>query len=190
MKPPFHLDTLLLARWTPAMGRNRPKTPTQILKDRGSWRGVARAKQEPAAVAGELTTPSFLKKEGKREWNRQLENLKAQGLLSTTYRNALAIYCQAWGEYYDACQALADNEVLIFDDSTGEVIPNPSAKKLLELRATALQTLMRLGPQFGWSPATKADVKKDTPAPKALPQEKPAEAFTDPEDFFKPRVVG
>lgn len=169
------------------------KTPTETLINRGSWRGVARAKQEAPAIAEAPPAPGFLKGEAKREWNRQIENLRDQNLLSRTYRNALAIYCQAWGEYYEISRAMEDG-LLVLDEDLGELVPAANIRKLLDVRKQALECLLKIGPQFGWTPATKPNVKISGPGPITPPKGKGAgqqETYSTPEDFFtQPRIVG
>lgn len=136
------------------------------------------------------TCPSFLKGEAKREWNRQVSNLKDQSILSDTYRNSLAIYCQAWGEYYDIQMALEGK--LLNQPEEGVILPKAEVKILGPMRKSALEVLFKLGPQFGWTPSSKADLKINAPAPQTKEVSSPREETPDvpqtAEDLFA--VVG
>lgn len=184
------------------MGRRGPaRVPTEIHQARGSRKGKSRGDTEPARVDAVPTAPSFLKGEAKRCWNRRVETLTTQKMLSETYREALSVYCQAWGEYYEITQeikrrgGLVSHDKVIDDetgDETGEVIAYASkeVKDLLSLRKQAYETLLRVGPQFGWTPSTKSEVKINAPAPVGRPKKdkdgtpaKGPRRFNTAEDF-------
>lgn len=89
------------------MGKRGPKkTPTAILKLRGSWRGDKRPDQEPMAVHKPIC-PSFLDKHAKAFWRKNLPVLIENGLMAEIYVPKFMALCAAYGSWrvaYDAIQ--------------------------------------------------------------------------------------
>lgn len=118
---------------------------------------------EPPAVEGAPDCPEWLAGEGLAEWWRQIADLGARGLLSSSYRSALALYCQAWGEFVETEQQIRElgPRGLVSITDKGNEIQNP----LVGIRNKAFERASKMGAQFGFSPSSKAGIV--TEAPKA-----------------------
>ena len=121
-----------------------PKTPTNILNMRGSWRGGARDK-EPEPDRSVPECPEWLLDDAKSKWVELVPQLAAMGVLGTCDRGALARYCQLWARWRAVEEAGGDTN------------------QSLKLSAA----LIRLEKEFGLTPAARAGLAVE----KADPQE-------------------
>lgn len=138
------------------MGARGPApTPTLILKARGS--SLVKGRQgEPVAPSEPPTLPAFLSTEAKREWGRQVELLAAMGLLATCDRAALAAYCEAWGEFAELVAKCEEVKA-----APGHGWEKVIASGLLSAKAKAVERLVKLAAQFGFTPAARARVRAE-----------------------------
>ena len=132
------------------MGARGPApTPTKILESRGSWRAKLNP-NEPKPATAKPTCPAWLTGEARKEWARQVSYLAAVGLIAKMDRAALACFCEAWGEFVEACQWIAKN---------GRTFVGPSGPRLhpmLHVKNAAADRVLRLAAQFGFTPAARA----------------------------------
>ncbi len=134
------------------MGQRGPKpAPKRTAAERGSWR--ARKRSEPVANAAHPECPDWLTGEARTEWERQTKILTVRGLWSSEFTAAIAMYCEAWGEYVEACIGLQDTGRTT-TTSNGTEMPHP----LVGIRNRAFDRCNRLGQQFGFSPTAVASV--------------------------------
>ncbi len=139
------------------MGKPGPKpTPTETLKLRGSWLAKTR-KGEPEPVAGAPDCPAWIVGESRAEWDRQIVDLDKRRLLSKSYRSALAMFCEAWGEYVGAVEFLAamGTEGLIHKTDKGNLVQHP----MVGVKNKAFERANKLGQQFGFSPSSQTSVR-------------------------------
>lgn len=135
-------------------GQGRKKTPTAILKARGSWRAKLRELEgEPPYDAGTVTCPDWLGREGKAEWRRQIVQLQKVGVLAVTDRALLAAFCQAWDEIAQASKEINKAQKADPSISLRDVWP------LIKIRAEAQARLHRYACEFGFTPASRSRVK-------------------------------
>ena len=175
------------------------KTPTAVLEQRGSWRGKERSgktkhhdgrdRKEPPNVESKITMPSILKGEAAKEWTRQIKRLRAQRLFSETYRNSLAVFCQAWGLFFEASQKL--NELgpeQRYDPEDGSPLqPFTRLIKVIDLQFARME---KIGKEFGWTPARKADLVIVNSPPEKGDGKQSSVDPEDPERFFEtPSVI-
>lgn len=126
------------------MGLRGPApTPTRILETRGSWRAKIND-GELRFPEGEPNCPAFLSREAKAEWRRQVELLRAAGILTEADRAALAVYCEAWGEFAELCTRLK---------------ASPSDWRLRMQKNAAADRAIKAAAQFGFSPSARARLK-------------------------------
>ena len=133
-----------------------PPTPTPVLKARGSWRAKKR-EGEPKFTDGVGPAPSFLSKEGKAEWQRVAKLLTGSGLAQRVDRAALAVYCEAWGEFVDLVDALAARA---FEEGM-------QRRSAVAEKNAAAQRVLATADRFGFSPAARARVKAPERQPAA-----------------------
>lgn len=128
-------------------------TPTEVLKIRGSWRAKTRP-NEPEPMHGIPDCPEWLTREARAEWDRQIVDLNARRLLAKSYRAALAMWCQAWGQYVEAVKDVEANGYSYTSDKGNEV-----QRPMVGVMHTAFANCLRLGQQFGFSPASQASIQ-------------------------------
>ena len=146
------------------MGKRGPaKTPTAVLKGRGSWRAKGRA-DEPVAPGEKPTCPGWLPAEARREFRRVTKHLETMGILSVADRTMIAGYCLAWNEVREATEQIEDEGRVVL--TAKGMVKNP----WVLIRENALAQLLRFAQQFGLSPASRANVKCE--GPKAAPERK------------------
>jgi P27 family predicted phage terminase small subunit len=136
------------------LGSGRPPVPTAILEARGSRRAQGR-RAEPRPQVEAPACPAWLSKEAKAEWRRQVKALVAMGVVAKCDRALLAVYCEAWGEFVQAAEAIGKSGLLIKDPDGDKLRRNP----LLTVRDHAAERLLKLAAQFGFSPAARTRVQ-------------------------------
>jgi phage terminase small subunit len=120
--------------------RGPPRTPTALLKLRGSWRAKTR-QDEPQPPPGLPVCPDWLNPEEAAEWQRLVALLAASDVVSVLDATELARYCRLlvkWRNYKDPTR--------------------PGAVRIAP-------TLAQLSAEFGLTPASRARVvttKKQT----------------------------
>lgn len=98
--------------------KGRKRTPTPILRMRGSWRAKSRT-NEPQAPAGRPEAPSFIVADSVAlaEWERLVDQLDAMGTLSTVHRGLVAGYCLTLARLTAAQAVIAANGMTADTDS-------------------------------------------------------------------------
>ena len=139
------------------MGTRGPQpTPTEVLRQRGSWR----AKRKPdgsadSAPEGTPRCPSWLDAEGKAEWRRTCKALKAMGLLSPLYGSAMAMLCQSWSTF-----VRVSSELNTLDDSQ-----DARGRVLQGVVGTSHRAYVRMSREFGLTPLSRSRVQVKVPKP-------------------------
>lgn len=132
--------------------RGPPPTPTAILQMRGSSL-VPQREGELSFPVSAPSCPTWLNAEAKAEWKRQVKHLESAGVIAEVDRAALAAYCEAWGEFRDLC---AEVQKLAASDGGYTVAIN---RGLVNAKAKAVERLLRLAGQFGFTPAARTRIK-------------------------------
>jgi P27 family predicted phage terminase small subunit len=127
--------------------------PTKIKALRGTLRKHRTNTQEPTAQPGMPACPTELAAVAKREWKRISKHLSAMGLLTTIDRAALALYCDAYGRWLDAIQALQQYGVVI-KSPNGYPVQSP----YVAIANKAGEQVRLLLAEFGMSPASRTRV--------------------------------
>lgn len=140
------------------MAKPGPKrTPTPILKMRGSWLAGQRD-GEPAVPDTEPAMPDWLDAEAAAEWDRLVPVLRHMGLLSVADQGMLAALCVAWGRLVEAVR----------DERIGT--SNWQQRSALAARVNAAsKTYVGLAAEFGLSPAARSRVQVSSPEPQDVP---------------------
>lgn len=134
------------------MGHRGPQpTPTPILQARGSWRAGERSGEIQFETKAP-TCPAWLSPEAKAEWRRQMKQLTLAGLVQSVDRSAMAVYCEAWGEFVLAVDQIQQRT------ARGEIGLDVCVK-LIRLKNAAAERVIRLADRFGFSPAARARIK-------------------------------
>jgi len=158
------------------MGKRGPKkTPTNILKLRGSRRAEDRPKNQPKPKQGMPKPPDFLQGKALEEWYRKAQMLYEQGTLTLIDDTALGAYCLAYGlmcEALELCQNKKTGKMnLIAKTVNGNFVQYPA----LGIYRTALRDMMKFAAEFGMTPTGRTGInipekqtKKQTSAQKWL----------------------
>lgn len=144
------------------MGR-RP-VPTELKLVQGTARTTRMNKREPKPVRAMPTPPAHLSVPAKLEWLRLATELHDLGLLTRIDRAALAAYCQAYGRWVQAEQAVAKmaerdmlTNGLMIKTTNGNAIQNP----LVGTANKAMLDMLRIASEFGMTPAARARIEAD-----------------------------
>jgi P27 family predicted phage terminase small subunit len=130
----------------------RPK-PTALKVIQGTDRADRRNECEPVLATRIPECPEHLAGEAKREWERTTKLLAAAGLVAEIDRAALASYCQAWGRWVEAEEALRRHGVVIKSPNN---FPMPSP--YLAIANKAMDQMRLLLTEFGMTPSSRARV--------------------------------
>ena len=147
-----------------------PKTPTAILKMRGSWRARVR-KDEPQPAKGAPRPPGWLDREARAEWRRIVPELDKVGIIAIVDRAALAILCQSWADYY-AARREVETQGWTVTTPAGLIRRNP----MVAVMNQAYERWRKMALQFGMTPSARAGLAR----PKENPDENRGKAR-----FFK-----
>lgn len=141
------------------MVRGRRPLPTNIKALRGTQRPDRANKKEPKPKVAIPQCPPHLSDEAKKEWKRMTKDLAQLGLLSKIDRAALALYCQAWGRWIEAEEALRKHGVMVKS-------PNgyPMQSPYLAVANKAMEQMRAMLTEFGMSPSSRTRVHGNAPA--------------------------
>jgi len=127
--------------------RGPPRTPTSILRLRGSQLAKRRERESSVqAEGGRPTEPVWLNSEGKREWKRTVRALGTMKVLSRSDRSVLAGLCQAWSTF--VALAKAWNRL----DPT-EYVENRALRVMI---SQSFNDYRRAALEFGLTPASRS----------------------------------
>ena len=114
--------------------------------------------QEPAPDVVLPEPPEHLSDEAQREWRRVGGLLVSLGLVSELDRAALAGYCQAWGRWAEAEEALRQYGVVVKSPSGF-----PMQSPFLAVANKALEQMRGFLVEFGMTPASRSKVRAELP---------------------------
>lgn len=140
------------------MGSRGPKpTPTPVLKLRQSWRGKTRS-TEPSFDQRRPQKPMWLIGEGKKLWEKLVPILHRAGLASQVNRETLAMLCDSWARYREACEKLdKEGAVLVSVNQKGGDYEYQSP--WMSIRNTMFDQVKKMAACYGMTPADIANVR-------------------------------
>ncbi len=103
--------------------------------------------------------PRHLRDEARKEWFRTGRKLLTFGLVTEIDVAALAVYCQAWGRWVEAEEALRQYGVVIKSPSGF-----PMQSPFLAVANKALEQMRSFLVEFGMTPATRMRVHAERPS--------------------------
>lgn len=154
------------------MGRRGPKPDTKAIGSKHVYRRKKAAQAAPKLPTEAPDCPAGLSREAKAEWTRVVENLELMGVVTKIDRAMLAIYCQQWAEVLEL-NALIKTQGRVTKGSTGSKVSNP----LIKQRDAAMDRLLEIAEQFGFTPAARSRLNADPPGPRPKPEEGSLLAF-------------
>lgn len=138
------------------MGRAGPKgKPVERLKLVGSSE-ASRRKEEPVIVEGDPEPPVWLSESGLAQWSRMVERMRGMQYLSPMWRESLAQFCEAWAEYEALILECLGQPMVVFGKNDA-----PYMNPLFSAKSKAWDRVLKMGREFGYTPASKADVKTE-----------------------------
>lgn len=155
--------------------RGLPRTPTAILKARGSWlaKESDRADEPSLPVASHRCPALIADDEWARDyWREVFVPLFRFGVISVSDVNSAIRACQAWSRLQRATKVVLEEGVTLATEK-GEV-----AHPALATINGANDILNRLEPQFGIMPANRSRITNAV-------TKRPAEDTQDKSRFFK-----
>lgn len=156
-----------------ARGRSgRRPTPTRLRVVRNNPGRRPLNDKEPKPQTALPNLPAHLSDEAKEEWKRVGKLLADLGLVSELDRGALAGYCQAWGRWVAAEEALKQYGVVV-NSPTGYPMQSP----FLAIANKALEQMRGFLIEFGMTPSSRTRVRAE---PRQEPD--PLEEFLNSED--------
>lgn len=143
--------------------RGRKNTPTELKKLKGNPGKRALNEKEPQPDVEIPDCPEHLTGEAQKEWVRITGELKKLGVIANIDRAALAAYCMAWLDFVYASRMV---------DEEGEVITSEKGGKYMNpwvgIKTSAMDRLVRIGAEFGLTPASRTKLKVDIPSEEDL----------------------
>lgn len=146
-------------RAAPAKPRKKPAVKKAAKKPAAKAR-----RQQPlappaaaAAVAASPEPPDWLGRQAQAHWRRTAPVIAKRGLFTELDRDALAIYCDAWQQLYDADQAIECHGEWITSEK-GYVYAHPAVAK----RNKAIDRIRKVGEQLGLTPNSRRGLEMDS----------------------------
>lgn len=148
------------------MAQRGPRTlPTNLKIVTGTARPHRLNPDEPQPEPVAPDAPDHLTPDARAEWDRIVSELAALGLMTRLDRGALAAYCQAWGRWRAAEEALARMAArdattagLMIRTKSGNLIQNP----LVGTANKAMADMIRYAAEFGMTPSARTRIRAET----------------------------
>lgn len=134
-----------------------PKTkPTKmkLIEGNPGRRPLPENEPEPTVSSDVPAPPEFLSDSAKEEWLDISEKLHRLGLLTEIDNSALALYCQAFGEFVDAQSGIERDGLVLFTDK-GNQVQNP----MVGVSHRAMELCHKFLVEFGMTPSSRTKVK-------------------------------
>lgn len=140
-----------------------PKTPTHLALVKGNPSKRAVNKKEPKPPSGVPPIPKHFDKMGKYWFKRIGEELDAVGVMTTLDGKALELLIEAYTEYRQHCDVLAEEGYTYKTVSaTGEDIVK--AHPAAVMKSDAWKRIRAMLTEFGMTPASRSKVGAKGPA--------------------------
>lgn len=150
--------------------RTRPAKPTHLKLIEGNPGKRKLNANEPKPEPELPLPPSFLSAEAKEEWWRVATELYQLKLLTGLDRAALAAFCQAYGRWQQAEEAIASlatrgmlGSGLMIKTTNGNFIQNP----LVGTANKAMADMVRYAAEFGMTPSARSGIDTSAAQPTA-----------------------
>lgn len=136
------------------MGKRGPKPKPTALRvfegDPGRLLGKRAGEMQAAAPVVLPDPPDWLGEIGKQVWAKVAPVLYRIGCLTENDLNALALYCEAWEEFFDARKEIETCGPTAYTDK-GTCYQHPAVGR----KNKAIQRIRQFGGDFGMSPAAR-----------------------------------
>ena len=105
---------------------------------------------EPVRI---LECPPELGPAARQEWDRIVSELTSKGVLSSFDRGLLAVYCNAYAQYFEAMQEVQKYGAMI-KSPNGYPVQSP----YLAVANRHADTMVRIASEFGFTPASRSRI--------------------------------
>ena len=105
---------------------------------------------EPVRI---LECPPELGPAARQEWDRIVSELTSKGVLSSFDRGPLAVYCNAYAQYFEAMQEVQKYGAMI-KSPNGYPVQSP----YLAVANRHADTMVRIASEFGFTPASRSRI--------------------------------
>lgn len=139
------------------MAGGRPPKPTRMKELAGNPGKRALNGGEPKPKAKRPPCPKHLQGEARKEWNRMSKQLFELGLLTGVDRAALAGYCQAWADWVNAHEQLAESSMISVTEK-GYPVLSP----WWTVATTSAKMMKSFLTEFGMSPGSRSRLSVGT----------------------------
>jgi P27 family predicted phage terminase small subunit len=143
-------------------GPKRVPTHLKLLRGNPGHQKLNKDEPQPTQSTELPEPPPFLSGYAKDEWWRLVAELRAFGLLTVLDIMPFAAYCQAYGHWRTAEEALM--KMAERDSVTGGLLikgalGDPRANPLIRIANNAAADMIRFGGEFGMGPAARARIR-------------------------------
>lgn len=139
------------------MGKRGPaRTPTNILKVRGSWLAERRS-GEPELTPELPPCPTWVRPEAAKHWDEIGGLLYSMGLMSAAYTLGLALLVESLADYIKRAEQCQTCEEVVYTEK------GAFANPIFGMKDKAWDRVLKAAQQFGLTPATISDVTIDKP---------------------------
>jgi P27 family predicted phage terminase small subunit len=133
--------------------RGRRPVPTRIKILTGNPGKRPLNEHEPRPEPGIPDCPPQLGPLAREEWNRLTTELANLGMITALDRSALATYCNAYGLWAEATEAIQKYGTMV-KSPTGYPIQSP----YVSIANRQAEIMMRIASEFGFTPASRSRI--------------------------------
>ncbi|MCE9556764.1 MAG: phage terminase small subunit P27 family [Planctomycetes bacterium] len=139
-------------------------TALRILRGNPSKLPLPANEPQPKILAIVPEPPTWLGEVGQSVWREEAPKLHALGLLTAVDLRALALYCEAWEELFEARKSIESHGLIATSEKGGEY-QHPA----VGIKNKAIQRIKQFGAEFGMTPSSRTSVtaSKTTETPKS-----------------------
>lgn len=138
------------------MAAGRKPKPTHLKLIEGNRGKRDLAKNEPVPRAAFPDKPDFTTNYADECWDRITMELDAMHILHSADRDALQIYCEAYGTWVIAQQGVAKGVLINRGTDTN---PHPVTNPAWRIARDAAQLVRSIGESFGLTPAARTRIE-------------------------------
>jgi len=129
------------------------KTKPAGLKEITSSQHKLPPETKPTKPLRMLECPPELRPSARQEWDRIVGELTSKGVLSSFDRGPLAVYCNAYAQYFEAMEEVQKYGAMI-KSPNGYPVQSP----YLAVANRHADTMIRIACEFGFTPASRSRI--------------------------------
>jgi len=138
----------------------RPRTPTRLLKARGSKMARYR-KEEPQPPDGIPKIPSWISKAGREHWLEIAGQLQLMGVLTRVDQAGLVLLVDALAQYIKARDEVDESGITTVTEKGYEI-----QRPVVAARNNAWERVLKLLKEYGLTASSRAGLKVENPVKK------------------------